>query len=179
MQAKPALGLLSYILQPKVESLVTPFSLNVGSAINMGQFFLASQGTASRHIEAQISEESLPRPCSSFHRTGRMRKFYPSSQFSLCVEATGQFQKEYYFQMSLLLLSPRSLLYCGSTWRPGPKRHPRFIREYSRAKMAALSAQAILKAQMSWAQLNNWDFKWISGFSLPPQMETSGKVPVP
>lgn len=71
MQAKPALGLLSYIPQPKVESLVTPFSLNVGSAINMGQFFLASQGTASRHIEAQISEESLPSPC---HRTGRMGK---------------------------------------------------------------------------------------------------------
>lgn len=153
MQAKPALGLLSYIPQPKVESLVTPFSLNVGSAINMGQFFLASQGTASRHIEAQISEESLPSPC---HRTGRMGKCYPSSEFSLCVVAAGRFQKERYFQMSLLPLSPRSLLYCGSTWRLSPKRHPQFIREYSRAKMAALSAQAVLKAQMSWAQLNNW-----------------------
>lgn len=137
-------------------SLETSFSLKFISATNMGQFFLATQGTVSNHIEVQISGESLPSPCSSFYKIGRMGKYLPSSQFFLCVVAKGQFQGELDLQMSLLLLSLKPTLYCGATWRLGPKCHPRLTRDYCKAKMALVLQEPILAAQITWAQLNSW-----------------------
>lgn len=80
MQAKPALGLLSYIPQPKAESPVTPFSLNVGSTINMGQFFLASQGTALRHIRPKSLRKACLVPAAvSTEQTGWEGAILPHS----------------------------------------------------------------------------------------------------
>lgn len=113
----------------------------------MVQFSLATQGTTSNHIEVQISEESLPSPCSSFHKIGKMGTCLPSSQFFLFLV-----QGELDLQMPLLPLSLRPILYCGATWRLGPQ----LTSDDSKAKMAACSARVILAAQITWAQLNNW-----------------------